>query len=111
MVMKLAILEKRKRKITVNNQEFYWYIGKDPYDKIFAKALHIISPTKDFLAIYRLDFVTEGSIFPKLEVIKSSYIEPGFYNLNENVHEQEVTPKCVSEIISFCLSSNSNFAE
>ncbi|MDN2697124.1 hypothetical protein O0882_12435 [Janthinobacterium sp. SUN073] len=101
----MAISKKRKRKIVVNKQEFYWYIGKDPHDKNFAKALHIVSPAKDFLVIYRLDFITEGSVFPKLEVIRSCYIKTGFYNLNEYTHEQEVTPKFVGEIILFCLSN------
>ena len=103
-VSPLAISAKRKRKIVVDNHEFYWYVGQDPWDKKFAKALHLVSPNRDFAALYRLDPVTEGSRCPKLQVIRSRWVQPGFYPLNEEVHEEAVTPECVRQILAFCLA-------
>lgn len=99
----MGISIKFKRKIVVCNKAFYWYVGQDPTDKKFAKALHIVSPNKDCLIIYRLDYVTDGVNFPKLEIIRSNYIKPGFYNINNGIHEQTVTPKLVKSILLFCL--------
>ena len=98
----MGISTKRKRKIIFNDELFYWYVGKDPRDR-FAKAIHIMSPDGGFLAIYRLDFVTEGSILYKLEIIKSKHIIPTFYHVNPGIHEETVTPKLVADILHFCL--------
>jgi hypothetical protein len=98
----MALRKKGTRRITVNNKDYLWYVGKDPMDRKFAKALHVVSPNKNFLAIYRLDFATEGSIFPKLEVIVSNNNKRGFYNINDNIHEQIIIPKPVREIILYC---------
>ncbi len=96
--------KKLKRKVIVDDKIFYWYVGKDPRDKFFAKALHIVSPSKDFLVLYRLDFVSEGSLLDKLEVIKSDFIEPSFYEFNQHRVDKEVTPKLVRDILLFCLN-------
>ncbi|MFD1900637.1 hypothetical protein [Enterococcus termitis] len=102
----MSVSKKLKRKIIFNDNVFYWYVGKDPFDKYVAKALHIVSADKSFLIVYRLSAVTEGSVFPKLEIIKSNYIKPGFYDLNRESNERTVTPKLVESILMFCLREN-----
>lgn len=92
-----------KRKIVFDDMVFYWYVGKDPRDAHFAKALHIAAPDKAFLAIYRLDFVSEGSRIDKLEIVKSNWIAPGFYALRQHTAERAVTPRLVADILRFCL--------
>lgn len=95
-----------KRKIVVKNAVFYWYIGKDPRDRCFAQVLHIVSHNKTFLAIYRLDYVSEGSLIDKLEIIKSNYRAPGFYEFHQHMVDNVVTPGLVREILNFCLIQN-----
>lgn len=104
----MGVSTKLKHKIVFDNKDFYWYVGKDPTDKKLAKALHIVSPNKDLLIIYRLDFITDGSVFPKLEVIKSNYIKPGYYDINKDIREETVTPRLVENILLFCLKAYKN---
>jgi hypothetical protein len=96
----MAISRKGKRAIVVQGQTFYWYVGRDSYDR-FAKALQITSPNKSLVLVYRLKPITEGSSFPKLQVLQSDRIARGCYQYRQDVHDEIVTPKLVSEIIQF----------
>ena len=104
----MAISKKKKRKIVVNNREFYWYM-KLTEDWMYAyntPQLYVISEDKNFLISYQPGqqnenpfLIIKGKEFRGIKEANSSWIRVKTPAWNET----QITPGFVARIINWCL--------
>lgn len=111
----MGVSKKNRRKIVVNQREFYWSVCEDVADfpetaASDLRAVNILSDDKRFIARYHI-----GQSIPELRHITiigpefGGSIEPGSwrrFHCPDWCPKSIVTPTLVREIIEWCLDAS-----
>jgi hypothetical protein len=118
----MAIATKGKRKITVNDQQYYWtiVIGGEDIDLGSTQSLQIISADKSFIVRYPLwqviDELDNPARYNLLIVIGRSFGSPGkFGGCYKRVEcpkfeaqTDAITPKIVATLIQWAMTDQTH---
>ena len=107
----MAISKKGKRKLTVKNREFYWYmkLTDDWMYSYNTPQLHVLSNDKKFLISYQPGqqnenpfLIIKGKEFMGLKDAGGSWIRVKTPKWND----EQITPGFVATLIDWCYSED-----
>jgi hypothetical protein len=101
----MAIRKKHRRKLTLNNRQFVWYVSDD-YDSA-DMVLHVVSEDKKFIVNYHLEqpdshrfLIVLGKEFPGFSDAGGRWIR---VKCPKWEVDSIVTPSAVRHLIEWCL--------
>ena len=112
----MAVALKRKRKIVVNDQFFYWYVG--PCEDWLYTCLCVLSPDKKFLVHYHLNqsesyqIVGPENWLPSFVTVLGNLgglsASGSWRRVRTPIWQQDsiITPAFVRQLIEWCLDEN-----